>query len=351
MPAGITETDDMAYVGRMPWHGLGTKVEGDAMTAAEAIEAANMDWTVELEPIYTARRGGGQNWHTEIPEQRAAVRQDTQTVLGIVGNRYHVIQNTEAFSAFDAIVGAGDAIYQTVGTLWGGRKMWILAKLTAGRYTLDNGDALESYILLDNSHDGSTALRMRLTQVRVVCSNTLSMATGKRASFYARHTAGINSKIAQARDLLGLNAVYMERFLEQCNQVAEEAFDVSEMESLTRHLLDLNPDKGLDDQYGIKTDAGEAMNSLFSHGMGNRGETRWDAFNAVTEYLDYSRGYGNSVESVWSKDDAVVEKRIANSWFGAGEHQGEGLRQRTWSLLQLPKPELKIALTPKVSAS
>ena len=196
MPAGITETDGMAYVGRVPWHALGTKVEGDAMTAKEAIEAANMDWEVKLQPIYV------QTPQLTIPEHRAAVRQDTQTVLGIVGNRYHVIQNTEAFSAFDAIVGAGDAIYQTVGTLWGGKKMWILAKLTAGRYTLDNGDALESYILLDNSHDGTTALRMRLTQVRVVCSNTLSMATGKRASFYARHTAGINSKISQERELL-----------------------------------------------------------------------------------------------------------------------------------------------------
>jgi phage/plasmid-like protein (TIGR03299 family) len=353
MPAGITKTDGMAYVGRVPWHKLGTKVEGDAMTAAEAIEAASMDWTVATHEVFAhvPHADGLGGYYAKADGRMATFREDTGTILGIVGNRYHVIQNTEAFSAFDAIVGAGDAIYQTVGTLWGGRKLWILAKLTAGRYTLDNGDALESYILLDNSHDGTTALRMRLTQVRVVCSNTLSMATGKRASFYARHTAGINSKISQARDLLGLNAVYMERFVEQCNQVAEEAFDASEMEALTRHLLDLDPDKGLDDQYGIKTDAGEAMNSLFSSGVGNKGETRWDAFNAVTEYLDYSRGYGNSVDSVGSEDEAVVEKRIANSWFGAGAHQGEGLRQRTWSLLQLPKPELKVALMPKVSAS
>ena len=345
MPSGITKTDDMAYVGRMPWHGLGTQVEGDAMTAAEAIEAANMDWKVKLQPIYFGTP------KVEIPEHRAAVRQDTGTVLGIVGNRYTVIQNTEAFSAFDAIVGAGDAIYQTVGTLWGGRKMWILAKLTAGRYTLDNGDALESYILLDNSHDGKSALRMRLTQVRVVCSNTLSMATGKRASFYARHTASINSRVTEARDLLGLNAVYMERFLEQCNKVADEAFDVAEMESLTRHLLDLNPDKGLGDQYGIKSEAGEAMTALFQHGAGNGGANRWDAYNAVTEYLDYSRGHGNSADSVWSKDEAVVEKRLANSWFGAGAHQGEGLRQRAWGLLQMPKKELAKALEPKVRNS
>lgn len=350
MPSGITKTDDMAYVGRMPWHGLGTRVEGGAMTAQEAIEAAGMDWEVACEPVYVGRP------KVKLDDYRAVVRQDTRAVLAMVGNRYHVMQNTKCFNFFDSIVGAGDAIYHTVGTLWGGKKMWILAKMTDGRYTLDNGDALESFILLDNSHDGKTALRMRLTSVRVVCSNTLSMATGrKRAAFSARHTAGLEGKVGRARDLLGLNAVHMERFMTEANKVAQKAFDAAEMEDLTRHLLDLEPDLPLGDQYGVKAEAALTMTGLFSSGVGNRGETRWDGFNAVTEYLDYYRGYGNSVVTVGETSEfdtsKVTESRIANSWFGAGASQGEGLRQRAWGLLQMPKNKLAKALEPKARAS
>ena len=130
MPAGITETDGMAYVGRVPWHGLGTKVEGRAMTAKQAIEAANMDWAVATHQVFVEipHADGLGGYYVKADGKMATFREDTGTILGIVGNRYHAIQNTEAFSAFDAIVGAGDAIYQTVGTLWGGKKMWILAK-------------------------------------------------------------------------------------------------------------------------------------------------------------------------------------------------------------------------------
>ena len=330
----------MAYVGREPWHGLGVKIEGDAMTAAEALDAAAMDWEVEIRPLYVPNGSG----MVEVESNKASYRKDTETVLGIVGNRYTPLQNRDAFGFFDSVVGDGDAIYHTVGSLWGGRQMWILAKLLGDDYVLDNGDKLDSFILLDNSHDGTSALRMRTTEVRVVCSNTLGMATGQKPAFYARHTSGVGDKVAQARDLLGLNAAHMERFMKECNKVASKAFDDADMEALTRHLLYLNPEKALDEQYGVKAEAADTMTMLFNSGEGNKGETRWDAYNAVTEYTDYYRGYGNSVESIGSADETVVEQRLYNSWFG----EGEALRMKAWKLLQLPKAKLAKALEPEV---
>jgi len=330
MPAGITETDGMAYVGRRPWHGLGTYVEGEAMTAAQAIEAASLDWEVVTEPVY--RHIPANDWRPrhfkEVEGKRAVVRQDTDEVFGIMSEGYTPVQNTAAFDLIDAVVGSGDAAFHTVGSLFGGRRVWMLCKLQ-GDYRLDNGEKLESFILLDNSHDGTAALRMRLTSVRVVCSNTLGAATSSRAAFAAKHTSGIMGRVNEARDLLGLRDAYMARLIEDANRIAEQAWSHAEMTAMTYKLLDLEPDTAIDMQRGIKAPAASKMLDLFYLGQGNRGETKWDALNAVTEYLDYSKG-SRSMDSLDSTDDAVVSRRLQNSWLGSG---GEAMRSKAWSIL------------------
>ena len=325
MPAGITKTDGMAYVGRRPWHGLGTFVEGQAMTAAQAIEAASLDWEVVSEPVY---RGGDGTSLKEIANKRAIVRKDTDEVFGVMSAGYTPVQNREAFDLIDAVVGSGDATFHTVGSLFGGRRVWMLCKLQ-GDYKLDNGEKLESFILLDNSHDGTAALRMRLTAVRVVCSNTLGQATTSRAAFRAKHTSGIMARASDARDLLGLNAAYMERLMEDVNRVAEQAWSHAEMKDMTYKLLDLDDDRAMDMQRGIKAPAASKMLDLFYLGEGNKGETKWDAYNAVTEYLDYSKG-SRTIDSLDSTDDADVSRRLQNSWLGSG---GEQMRAQAWGIL------------------
>ena len=325
MPAGITETDGMAYVGRRPWHGLGTYVEGQAMTAAQAIEAASLDWQVVTRPVW---EGGDGTPLRLIANKRAIVRQDTDEVFGIMSEGYTPVQNTAAFDVINAVVGSGDATFHTVGSLFGGRRVWMLCKLQ-GDYKMDNGEKLESFILLDNSHDGTAALRMRLTSVRVVCSNTLGAATSSRAAFAARHTSGIMGRVSEARDLLGLNSAYMERLIEDANRIAEQAWSHAEMEDMTYKLLDLDDDRAIDRQHGIKSPAAAKMIDLFYLGEGNSGTSKWDALNAVTEYLDYSKGT-RAIDSLDSTDDAVVSRRLQNSWLGSG---GEQMRSQAWSIL------------------
>jgi phage/plasmid-like protein (TIGR03299 family) len=344
MPAGITKTDGMAYVGRRPWHGLGTYVEGQAMTAAQAIEAAGLDWEVVTEPVFrhkpliykttqgTDARGRFEDGrYDQIEGKRAVVRKDTDAVFGVMSDGYTPVPNTTAFGLMDAVVGSGDATYHTVGSLFGGRRVWMLCKLQ-GDYRLDNGEKLESFILLDNSHDGTAALRLRLTSVRVVCSNTLGAATSKQAAFAARHTSGIMERVNEARDLLGLNAAYMARLLADANRIAEQAWSHDEMKAMTYDLLDLDADVAIDMQHGIKAPAASKMLDLFYLGQGNKGETRWDALNAVTEYLDYSKG-SRAIDSLDSTDDAVVSRRLQNSWLGSG---GEAMRAQAWNILNAP---------------
>jgi len=212
----------------------------------------------------------------------------------------------------------------------------MLCKLQ-GDYRLDNGEKLESFVLLDNSHDGTSALRMRLTSVRVVCSNTLGAATTSRAAFAARHTAGIMGRVNEARDLLGLNAAYMERLVADANRIAEQAWSHQEMKAMTYRLLDLDSDAPIDAQHGLKAPSAAKMLDLFYTGQGNEGSTRWDALNAVTEFIDYSKG-SRAVDSLDATDDKTVSRRVANSWLGTG---GEEMRRKAWSILTTT-PETRV---------
>jgi phage/plasmid-like protein (TIGR03299 family) len=325
MPSGITKTDGLAFVERTPWHGLGVRVEGGAMTAAQAMSAAGLDWNVNKEPLFHLSADGQ---YREIENRKAIVREDTGTVFATLSNLYEILQNLSSFAFFDSVIGTGEAAYHTAGSLFGGKRIWLLAKLN-GDYTLDNGETLESYVLLDNSHDGSTAVRMRLTPVRVVCSNTLAAATARDAEFSARHTRSVAAKVGEARDLLGLNAAYMSRFLDQCNRIAAQAWDSDRMVYLAKDLLGLDENREMADQKGALGRAGETMVGLFAGGTGNAGKTRWDAYNAVTEYLDYVKG-GRSIDSVGATDDHAVAQRFESGRYGDGRR----MRERAWSILQ-----------------
>ena len=298
------------------------------MTAAQAIEAASLDWEVMTEPVYWYNLKQWKSPFSEIEGKRAIIRKDTEEVFAIMSDGYTPVQNRTCFEAMDAVVGSGDATYHTVGSLFGGRRVWMLCKLL-GDYKLDNGEKLESFILLDNSHDGSSSLRMRLTSVRVVCSNTLGSATSSRAGFAARHTSGIINRVNEARDLLGLSGVYMQRLIEDANRIAEQAWDHAQMKDMTYKLLDLDPEASIQNQRGIKAAAASKMVDLFYSGKGNNGETRWDALNAVTEYLDYSKG-SRAINSLDSTEPTVVSRRLENSWLGYG---GEAMRTKAWNIL------------------
>ena len=325
MPSGITVTDGMAYVGRTPWHGLGVQVQGEAMTAAQAIEMAGLDWTVSKQQVYTC---DSSLMMRKIDDRFAIVRDDTQDVFGIFTGQYTPVQNLECVRWFDELVGSGEAIYHTVGTLFGGRKIWLLGKLN-GSYKLDNGEALESYILLSNSHDGSLAFQMCLTPVRVVCSNTLAVANSSAVSkFKAKHTRGVTAKVSQARTLLGLNDAYMQRFMDDCNRIADEAWSQTEMKGMVYDLFSLDLEKSLADQKGSRgVAAGKALD-LFTVGTGNGGTTKWDAFNAITEYADYYKG-GRAIDSIGAVDEKTVSRRIDDSRSGATAR----MRERAWEVL------------------
>ena len=204
MPAGI---ESMFSAKETPWHRIGNVTEG-ALTSSEAIVKAGLDWTVTLNPIFTTGTGG---LAQAITDHFATVRDVDDTVLGVVGNRYTPIQNIECFDFLDTVLDDSSASYETAGSLYGGKIVWMLVNL--GKDIVVGEDKTVPYLLLTNSHDGSTAIKGMTTPIRVVCANTLSLALKNNVtSFGFRHTNNVHQKIDQARKLLDINYKYVDNF-------------------------------------------------------------------------------------------------------------------------------------------
>ena len=190
----------MMYVGEEPWHGLGTRLDKEA-TAKEALEAAEMNWTVSKRPVFI--KVGKST--IRIPDKFAVTRDDNNIPLGVVGKTYQPLQNKDAFSFFDAVVGEKSAIYHTAGALGEGEKLWILAKMPGDVRIEGTDDVTKKYILLYNSHNGTTSVRMMITPIRVVCQNTLNMAMehGENKA-WVRHSTNIGARVEDVREMLKL---------------------------------------------------------------------------------------------------------------------------------------------------
>ncbi len=192
--------ETMFYTREKPWHGLGTQVM-EAPTSAAALSLAGLDWRVIQKPLLT---------YDEIPVPgfKANVRDSDNQVLGVVTDRYKVVQNEDAFAFTDSLLGEG-VTYETAGSLQNGRRTWILAKLPQ-RYII-SGDEITPYLVFMNSHDGSGAIKAAMTPIRVVCQNTLNLALSRaKRTWSADHVGDIQGKLEDARDTLLYAGQYME---------------------------------------------------------------------------------------------------------------------------------------------
>jgi len=292
----------MMYVGDAPWHGLGVKLPKLA-TSAEAIEAAGLNYRVEKKAMYT--RGPGKH-RVEVPGHFCTIRRDTGDVLGVVGSRYTVLPNTAAFTFFDALIGEGEAIFETAGVLGKGETIWLLAKLPS-YIRVGKHDEIRKYLLLTNSHDGSSMVRTKLSPVRVVCSNTLSSAlAGSEREIRIRHTPSAVDRLQDAHKLLGLtNQLYQELEL-IFNRMSAKRITERQLIAFVKTLVPDNQEAS----FNTKTDnIRSKILELSETGAGSeysRGSL-WGALNAVSEFTDH----------VQNARDPI--KRLNSVWFGGGE--------------------------------
>lgn len=270
------------------WHGLGQIVDG-AMTSEQAIELARLDYTVELAP---ATFNINKVQSIVIPDKFATFRTDTNMPLGVVGNRYTIVQNKEAFGFFDSIVGSNLAMFETAGVLGQGERIFVSAKMPDVIRIEGTDDLTEVYVLLTSSHDGSGSIIAAVTPVRVVCQNTLNAALKNTISRVAiRHTTNASKKLEAAHKLLGISHKYVTEVNEMFNSLAKKSITDAKVKELVEQLF-----KGEDKDGKISTRTNnirEAVLDSYFTGIGQNQiiGTAWGAYNGVTHYLDHVQKY------------------------------------------------------------
>jgi phage/plasmid-like protein (TIGR03299 family) len=219
--------ETMFSVRETPWHQLGRVVK-DAPSAADAIRLAGLDWPVKLQRLHLPDGRPVNRW--------AVVRGTDGAIVGdAVGPQWVPLQNADAFAWFDPFVTSGAAHFETAGSLGHGRRVWVLAELNRAPVEVVPGDAVRKFLLLSNSHDGTLAVRVGLTPVRVVCANTLAMAHGDAASklIRIRHTRGLRQTLGQVREIVNAADAAFEATAEQHRALARRPINAA---GLTRYV-------------------------------------------------------------------------------------------------------------------
>jgi len=319
MPHNLATTEGrtaMMYAGKVPWHGLGTRLDEPA-TAEEAIAAAGLDYEVELRPLATTDG-------LPVPQRKAVVRADSNQVLGVVGNSYQPVQNHQCFGFLDAVVADGRLRYHTAGALGLGEKTWMLAKLPDAIRVKGSDDIAEQFLLLSNSHDGSSSLRVFFTPIRVVCANTLGMAErrGRGQGLAITHKGDLAVKVREAQGILGLARRFYDDLEASIDRLA--SYYPSQLQ-LSSYFQSLYPDPEDGKNRRAENVRGELLR-LFEEGIGQEipqiRHSAWAAFNAVTEYVDHHRSTrGRS-------DKERASRRLESAWFGSGAR----LKAEAWDL-------------------
>ncbi len=305
--ATVNGRTSMMYVGEVPWHGLGQSLDAPA-TARETIQAAGLDYDVKLSDVTTSDG-------IPIPSRKAVVRTDTNDVLGVVGNSYVPVQNRQAFGFLDAIAAEGSIRYHTAGALRKGERIWLLGKLSGQIRVKGSEDLTEKFLLLSNSHDGSSALRVFFTPIRVVCSNTLAMAdrSGKGEGIALRHQGNLPSKVREAQEVLGLARRYYDDLEFRIDFLAGHHPSAAQ---LARYFETLYPDPADGSSSSRARNVRDSLYNLFERGKGQEipaiRHSSWAAFNAVTEFVDHHRSTRGR------NDHERGSNRLDSAWFGSG---------------------------------
>ena len=287
--------ETMFYTREKPWHGLGTMV-AEAPNSKDALRLAGLNWKVLQEPVYTENE-------ELIQGYKANVRDTDRKVLGVVTDRYKVIQNEEAFAFTDTLLGEG-VRYETAGSLQEGRRVWMLARLP--REFIIAGERISPYMVFSNTHDGSGAVKTALTPIRVVCNNTLNLAlrTAKR-SWSMIHTGDISGKIEEAKNTLLLADEYMTALGQEFEDLRKIKLSEKQVLDYIKILLPMEENYSLLQKRGVEKLRADMKMRYFDapdlKGVGNNG---YRFVNAVSDFATHStprRKTANYKENIFAR--------------------------------------------------
>jgi len=322
--SGITDTDSMMSVREMPWHGMGAVLEDYPTGIDDALEKSGLSWEVEQRPLFVpvgavAALPYVDQPFTSVEGTVANVRNDNNQVLGLVSESYEIVQNHEAFKFLDAILGT-DLLFETAGSLHGGRKVWVLARRPD--FVSVAGDQVATYVFVASSHDGSMSVTSAVTPVRIVCANTLGAAlygTAANRTFRMRHTSGIDERWEEAREVIGATVDYESQFVALGDSLGQKAITERQFSSVLDGLFQEDDSLGkraLANRQSAKADIMTIYKGEGAAGdtTGNAPGSAWTAWNAVGEWSDWYRGRTKNTDQMTrSFEDTGLKQAALNA--------------------------------------
>ena len=294
------EVENMFYVSNeensrfVPWHGLGVPVE-TAPNSAEALKLAGLDWTVDQGPVFT--EGG-----LMIPNYKANIRSSDKSVLGIVTDRYKVVQNSEAFAFTDSIIDTGEVFYETAGSLRSGKTIWLLARMPE---TSILGDKFNPYMCFTNTHDGTGAVKVCMTPVRVVCNNTLNFALQNASRCWStKHIGDIASKMEEARETLKMANNYMKKLDENADSLANQKISEEEIAKILDEMFPVGENDSDRKKGNIEEAKNQIMICYMAPDIAKFIGTKYGFLNAVADWCDHAtpaRNTANYKSNNWGR--------------------------------------------------
>lgn len=278
---------EFAFLGSdgLAWHGYGQAVE-DNQPIETWLEASNMgNWTIQQRPLLASIDG---TMHL-ISGQKSLHRSDNHQHLGIVSDRYNIVQPREVVEFFTSLAESFGFQLATCGVLFGGKRFWAMANIGQSVNILGK-DRVDGKLLFSTSCDGTLASTIQYTTVRVVCNNTLRMATANQSDS-VRVTHGQKFDADQAKEILGLsNNSRLIEFGKLAEATASYQLTTEKALEFFYKALSLNTDDESLDH--TKKQSVKALMALFNgqaKGSDIAPNSLWQAVNAVTEYVDHHR--------------------------------------------------------------
>lgn len=270
--------ESLAYVNEngdsrnVPWHGLGISVN-HAMTSEEALELAGLNWTVKSEPVYAN--------NMLIPGYKANIRETDGAFLGMVGDRYQIVQNKEAFDFTDALIGEG-CTYETAGSLEGGKRIFLLARMPE-EIILD--DKVVPYLAFTNGFNGYYSIKCCITNIRVVCSNTLNLAlSSAQRTWSTKHVGDIKGKVSEAISTLNLAKEYNKELANFADAAANTRITEEEQEDIISKLFPVDETATERIIKNVEDARNDFRNCIVAVDLSRFYLTAWGLINAASDY-------------------------------------------------------------------
>lgn len=289
------------------WHKLGTVVN-EAPSISDAIQLAGLDWPVVEAPLTASVNGVA----VPVVGHKGLYRSTDNELLGVVGADYKTLQNTKAFSFFDPFLKSGLVELDAAGSLRKGKNVWVLARIKDVQGEVVKGDSVRGYLLLSNAHDGTQAVRVQLTKIRVVCWNTLSRAVregdaGSEKFLSVRHSGRMEIGLDAVQKSVDLMKQTFDLTIEAYKTLAEAGCSHDQLRKYVREIFNYQARPAEE-----MPNCWEHIATVFERGPGvgtipGVSGSWWAAYNAVTDYIDHAQGRGRSEEG-----------RLHASWFGVG---------------------------------